>query len=164
MIGSSEGGSNLTLARGAAGKMVEKTDFKLTDKPEKRMMVLTKLESGLSVANLHVSTAVPQAERELLAGAERAVEFAEGGPLLFGGDFNVRPKGSDIYERLAEQFGLVHPTGPDRLSHLLARDTEIIEKPAKWPPEKREIKDPETGLAIRLSDHHPVQARFSWVR
>jgi endonuclease/exonuclease/phosphatase (EEP) superfamily protein YafD len=126
-------------------------------------MALTRLESGLCVANLHVSTKPSSAERELLDGARQAVEFAGFGPLLFGGDFNVRPKASGVFDALRREFGLSPPTAPERLSHLLVRGLEVIEHPAAWPQEARDVVDPETGLLIRLSDHNPVIGKFSGV-
>jgi hypothetical protein len=37
----------------------------------------------------------------------------------------------------------------------------VIDPPKAWPPEARDVVDPETGLKIRLSDHNPVIARFA---
>jgi endonuclease/exonuclease/phosphatase (EEP) superfamily protein YafD len=126
-------------------------------------MALTRLSSGLCVANLHVSTKPSSAEAELIDAAERATRFAGDAPLIFGGDFNVRPKASGVFDQLDERFGLAPPTAPDRLSHLLARGLDVNEHPAAWPPEARDVVDPETGLKIRLSDHNPVIGRFGSV-
>jgi len=84
-------------------------------------MALTRLRSGVCVANLHVSTKPSSAENELLAGAEIASDWAATSPLIFGGDFNVRPKASEVFGELGRRFGLGPPTAPDRLSHLLSR-------------------------------------------
>jgi endonuclease/exonuclease/phosphatase (EEP) superfamily protein YafD len=92
--------------------------------------------------------------------AGRATEFAGEGPLIFGGDFNVRPKTTGVFDQLEERFGLAPPTAPDRLSHLLARGLDVIEHPAAWQPAARDRVDPETGLKIRLSDHNPVIGTF----
>ena len=124
-------------------------------------MALTGLESGVWVANLHVSTKPASAEAELISGAERASEIAGDQPLIFGGDFNVRPHSSGVFDELEKRFALAPPTAPDRLSHLLVRGLEIVEPPAAWPPEARDVPDPDTGLKIRLSDHNPVVATFS---
>jgi endonuclease/exonuclease/phosphatase (EEP) superfamily protein YafD len=124
-------------------------------------MALTRLDTSLFVANVHVSTHPPSAERDLLKGAAAAVERAGDAPLLFGGDFNVRPKASRVFEQLQERFGLAPPTAPDRLSHLLVRNLELVEHPVAWPPEARDRLDPETGLMIRLSDHNPVVGKFA---
>jgi endonuclease/exonuclease/phosphatase (EEP) superfamily protein YafD len=163
LLGAWEGGSNTTLVRPGAGPIAERERVVLTRRPELRVMALTRLESGLCVANLHVSTTPAQAEAELISAAERASEFAAARPLLFGGDFNVRPRSSEIFERLEQRFALAPPTAPDRLSHLLVRGLEIAERPAAWPPEARDMLDRDTDLRIRLSDHNPVFASFSVV-
>jgi endonuclease/exonuclease/phosphatase (EEP) superfamily protein YafD len=124
-------------------------------------MALTRLESGLCVANLHVSTSPPSAERELLEAAGHATAFAGSGPVILGGDFNVRPKASAIFDQLEERFGLAPRTAPDRLSHLLVRGLHVVEHPAALPPEARDVPDPGTGRLIRLADHNPVIGKFS---
>lgn len=163
LLGAWEGGSNTALFRGDAGAIAERERVTLTRRPELRVMGLTRLESGVCVANLHVSTKPSSAEAELLAGAQIASDFAGTGPLIFGGDFNVRPKASEVFDELAERFALGPPTAPERLSHLLSRGLEIVEPPKAWAPEARDIVDPDTGLKIRLADHNPVTARFSGV-
>jgi endonuclease/exonuclease/phosphatase (EEP) superfamily protein YafD len=160
LLGAWEGGSNTTLVRHRAGPVAERQRAVLTRHPELRVMALTRLDSGVCVANMHVSTTPAKAEAELISAAERALRFAGDSPLIFGGDFNVRPQSSDIFGELERRFGLAPFTAPERLSHLLARGLEVIEHPAAWPPEARDIADPETGLKIRLADHNPVQATF----
>jgi hypothetical protein len=163
LLGAWEGGSNTTLVRGAAGGITERRREVLTRRPELRVMALTRLESGPCVANLHVSTKPSSAERELLDAAQRAVAFAGSDPIIFGGDFNVRPKASGVFDQLEERFGLAPRTAPDRLSHLLVRGLEVVEPPTAWPPEARDRVDPETGLKIRLADHNPVIGEFASV-
>ncbi len=161
LIGSSEGGSNLNLFRGKAGKIADTEEMELTRRPERRVMALTRLESGLVVANLHASTSREAAERELIAAARRAVEFAGEGPLIFGGDLNVRPRQSEVFRELSGEFGLAPPTGPEAIDHLLARGLEVASPPRAWPDENRDVTDKKSRLMIRLSDHAPVKARFS---
>jgi endonuclease/exonuclease/phosphatase (EEP) superfamily protein YafD len=163
LLGAWEGGSNTTLVRTTAGAIVERHGVVLTRRPETRVMALTRLESGLCVANLHVSTSSPSAERELLDAAGQATAFAGSDPLVFGGDFNVRPKASAVFDQLEERYGLAPRTAPDRLSHLLVRGLEVTGHPAALPPEARDVPDPSTGLLIRLSDHNPVIGEFSGV-
>jgi len=163
LIGSWEGGSNVTLVRGAAGPISERQRVVLTRRPELRVMALTRLESGLCLANVHVSTKPSSAEAELVAAAERATDFAGPAPLVLGGDFNVRPRDSGVFERLQEEFGLGPSTAPDRLSHLLGRGFELIDPPTALPPEARDVRDTGTGLKIRLSDHNPVLATYEGV-
>jgi endonuclease/exonuclease/phosphatase (EEP) superfamily protein YafD len=161
LLGAWEGGSNTTLVRRAVGPIAGRHRVVLTRRPETRVMALTRMKSGLSVVNLHVSTNPFSAERELLDAAERATTMAGSGPLIFGGDFNVRPKASGVFDQLEDRYGLAPRTAPDRLSHLLVRGLEVIEHPRALPPEARDVTDPSTGLLIRLSDHNPVIGKFS---
>jgi endonuclease/exonuclease/phosphatase family metal-dependent hydrolase len=161
LLGAWEGGSNTTLVRPGAGPIADRRRVVLTRRPESRVMALTRMESGLCVANLHVSTNRPSAELELLEAAEHATAFAGSGPLIFGGDFNVRSKASAVFDPLEDRFGLAPRTAPDRLSHLLVRGLEVIKHPAALPPGARDVPDRATGLLIRLSDHNPVIGKFS---
>jgi Endonuclease/Exonuclease/phosphatase family len=161
LLGAWEGGSNTTLVRPGAGPIAERRRIVLTRRPETRVMALTRMESGLCVANLHASTHPPSAEYELLDAAWRATDFAGSRPLIFGGDFNVRPKSSALYRQLEERFGLAPPTAPESIDHLLVRGLEVIERPAALGPESRDVVDPTTGLRIRLSDHDSVVATFA---
>jgi endonuclease/exonuclease/phosphatase (EEP) superfamily protein YafD len=164
LLGAWEGGSNTTLVRAGAGPIAERGRIVLTRKPETRVMALTRMESGVCVANLHVSTKPVSAERELLEAAERATEFAGGGPLIFGGDFNVRPRSSAVFDQLEERYELAPRTAPDRLSHLLVRGLDVVEHPAALPAAARDVADPATGRLIRLADHNPVIGKFSGVK
>jgi len=168
LIASWEGGSNLTLVRtSGAGfsTITERRSLRLATRPERRMMAITRVGDGLCVANLHASAAREAAERELIAAARAAREWARGTPLVLGGDFNLRPALSGhVFSRLDEEFGLRSPTGDRVIDHLLASGLEVAGAPGQWPPEQREVPDPTasgTPLPIRLSDHAPVEARFS---
>jgi endonuclease/exonuclease/phosphatase family metal-dependent hydrolase len=166
LIASNEGGSNLTLVR---GEIVERIELVLTPgpKPERRVMVFSRARLGaerleLCIANIHASAGPRRraaAEREVLSAASHAREWAGTAPLLFGGDLNLRPADTNIYETLAERHGLRGTTAPDALDHLLVNNLEPAGKPEQWPPERREVTS--QGLAIRLSDHAPVEARFA---
>jgi endonuclease/exonuclease/phosphatase family metal-dependent hydrolase len=156
LIGASEGGSNLILARGAAAGIVESRDLAIRPrKPERRTMAFARLGCGLCVTSLHASTSPPRAERELLHAAETAVEWAGDDPLILGGDFNVRAHSSDVYDELERRFELTGLTAPDSIDHLLVRGAEAVSPPRAWAPEERELE--EDGLALRLSDHAPVE-------
>jgi endonuclease/exonuclease/phosphatase (EEP) superfamily protein YafD len=161
LLGAWEGGSDTTLVRPGAGRIAERRREVLTRRPEIRVMALTRMDSGLCVANLHVSTKPSSAEQELLEAARRAADFAGSDPLIFGGDFNVRPKASAVFDQLEDRFGLAPRTAPDRLSHLLVRGLDVVEHPAALPPEARDVTDPATSLRIRLADHNPVIGKFS---
>jgi endonuclease/exonuclease/phosphatase family metal-dependent hydrolase len=163
LIASGEGGSNLTLVRrgGALGGIVERRGLAIHEgRPERRAMALTRTASGVCVANLHATSNVPpMAAADVLLAARAAVEFAGEAPLLFGGDLNLRPRRNpEVFAELAERYGLGEPTAPDAIDHLLVRGTTVLAQPAPWEPARREID--QDGLALRLSDHAPVQAGF----
>jgi endonuclease/exonuclease/phosphatase family metal-dependent hydrolase len=160
LLGSSEGGSNLTMVRESAaeGGLLDQRDLVLRRRPERRTMAFARLRSGVCIANLHASTIPRLAEPELRLAAQTALDWAGDQPLILGGDFNVRPSGSDVYEELAQRFGLTAPTAPDAIDHLLVRRLQIVDPPSAWAPEDREL--PWQGLRLRLSDHAPVEARF----
>jgi endonuclease/exonuclease/phosphatase family metal-dependent hydrolase len=164
LMASGEGGSNLTLVRvpGRLGGIAERRELAIHDgPPERRSMALTRTASGVCVANLHATNDEPNlAIEDVLRAARAATEFAGTAPLVFGGDLNLRPAEQPaVFERLREDFGLAAPTAPRAIDHLLTRGLEVIEAPAQWPPERREL--PLEGRALRLSDHAPVQARFA---
>jgi endonuclease/exonuclease/phosphatase family metal-dependent hydrolase len=150
-----EGGSNLTLVRGA--RIEERRSLRLRRLPERRTAALTRLETGLCVANLHASGPDPLAEREIAAAARLASEWAAGGPLIFGGDLNLRPEDSSIFAKLERSFGFTPPT-PGSIDHLLGRGLATDEPPRALAPEAREVEL--GGLAMRLSDHAPMAATF----
>jgi endonuclease/exonuclease/phosphatase family metal-dependent hydrolase len=157
LIGSAEGGSNAILARGSAGGIVEGRSYTIRQlRPERRTMAFARLGCGLCVTSLHASTTDRLAEAELIRAAERATDWARGVPLVLGGDFNVRPDQSDVFELLAERYGLRGPTAARSIDHLLTLGAEVLEPPRAWPPMARELE--EDGLALRLSDHDPVEA------
>lgn len=155
VIGSWEGSSNTILVRRHFARIVGRQRLRLRMLPERRTMGLARLDNRLCVANLHASTADEKAAEEILHAAERAVEWAGGDPLIFGGDFNVRPDQSDVFEALERRFGLSPPSDPKSIDHILSRGLDPVEAPRPWPAERREVL--EDGLAIRLSDHAPVE-------
>jgi endonuclease/exonuclease/phosphatase family metal-dependent hydrolase len=160
LLGSWEGGSNLTLVRGLGGDgLLDQRDLVLRRLPERRTMAFARLDSGLCVANLHASTRPPLAAADVRHAVETAVAWAGESPLILGGDFNLRPDQTRLFGDLAQRFGLSAPTGPDSIDHILSRGLEIVDPPGAWPPEAREL--PCQGLRLRLSDHAPVEARFA---
>ena len=156
LTASAEGGSNVTLVRGDA--IAERRELVLATSPERRTMAFTRVGSGLAVANLHASTH-GRAAPEVLRAARVAIEWSAGAPLVFGGDLNLRPaRAPEVFDELRE-LGFSEPTAPDAIDHLLARGLEPVEPGVALPPERREVI--EDGLAIRLSDHAPVEAAFA---
>lgn len=163
LIGSSEGGSNLILARRDAGGITDRKELVIQERhPERRTMAFARLGCGLCVTSLHASTHPPRAEPELLLAAERATEWAGDAPLVLGGDFNVRPGQSGVYEEIERRFGLRGVTAPDSIDHLLVRGVGAAGPPRAWAASEREID--EDGLALRLSDHAPVELDLKWPR
>jgi endonuclease/exonuclease/phosphatase family metal-dependent hydrolase len=118
------------------------------------------LDPPLCVANLHATNDRPElAAEDVLRAAEAATAWAGDAPLIFGGDLNLRPAETPgAFEELRERFDLAAPTAPDAIDHLLVRGLGVIEPPRAWPAEHREVR--EDGLALRLSDHAPVEATF----
>jgi endonuclease/exonuclease/phosphatase family metal-dependent hydrolase len=160
LLGSWEGGSNLTLVRASMGEggLADQRDLVLRRRPERRTMAFARLGPRVCVANLHASTSPRLAESDVRQAVETAVVWAGDSPLILAGDFNLRPNQTPLFEELAERFGLGAPTSADSIDHLLARGLEIVDPPTAWPPEAREL--PHEGLELRLSDHAPVKARF----
>lgn len=161
LIASNEGGSNLTLVRGA--EIADRRELVLSagPRPERRVMAFTRLVGGLCLANLHASAGRAnraRAEGELRLAAAQALEWADGEAVILGGDLNVRPRDSTVYEELDERFGLAAATGPDSLDHLLAAGLDVAQPAAPWPAERHEIAT-DAGT-LRLSDHAPVEVVF----
>lgn len=165
LIAAGEGGSNLTLVR--CGGILERRELAIHQgRPERRAMAFVRAAIGdgrvpLCVANLHATNDRPDlAAEDVLRAAAAATEWAGDAPLIFGGDLNLRPQETPtVFAELHERFGLTGPTGPRAIDHLLVRGLEAVDLPQQWPPERREVS--ETGLALRLSDHAPVEARFA---
>ena len=159
LLGSWGGGSNLTLVRGPLGEgKRDRRELLLRRRPERRKVDFVRLGPGLCTANLHASGPNELAEPDIRAAAEATAAWAGDDPLLLGGDFNLRPTETHLYDELADRLGLCCPTAPAWIDHLLVRGLEIVDPAVAWPPESREVS--RDGLALRLSDHAPVGARF----
>lgn len=153
LLGSAEGGCNLILARRGTGGLDGTRRSTLRRLPERRTMAFARTGSGLCVACFHASTGGRRGEEDVQRAARTALEWAEGHPLVLGGDFNVRPSSSEAFERLAA-LGLAGTTGPHAIDHLLVAGCQA-EAPRAWPDAEREIRWGERLL--RLSDHAPVE-------
>ncbi len=165
LVASGEGGSNLTLVppAGPLGAIVERRELAIHEgKPERRAMAFTRTASGLCIANLHATNDDRKmAGEDLLLAARVASDWAADAPLLFGGDLNLRPaEDLQVFAELRTGFALDTPTtGPRAIDHLLGRGLDVVRPPAQWGAERREAQD--GGLALRLSDHAPVEATFA---
>lgn len=163
LMASAEGGSNQLLVR-APARIVEVRRLTLTTRPERRRMLFAAVaEPGgrtLAVANLHATAGdSPAAAHDVALAAERAVEWAAGRPLLFGGDLNLRPaRDPEPFAALEREHSFSAPSEPDAIDHLLARDLDCVELPGRLPASVREVE--EDGRRIRLSDHAPVMGSF----
>jgi endonuclease/exonuclease/phosphatase family metal-dependent hydrolase len=164
LVGSDEGGSNQILVR-PPWRIRGPRRLAVATRPERRRMLWARLEApgrgAVAVGNVHLSTHAPTAVGEARVAAARALDWADGLPLVLGGDFNFRQaRIPGAYEALAHDFGLAPPTAPDAIDHLLVRGLELEASPRALPPERRDIAGPD-GLRIRLSDHAPVVARIA---
>jgi endonuclease/exonuclease/phosphatase (EEP) superfamily protein YafD len=158
LMGAWEGGANVILARGALRSRLGAAEVVLRGRPERRMVTLARLDPGVVVANLHASGPSPLAAEDTRMAAEAAVNWAGDDPVVLGGDLNVSPSESGVFDELFRRFGLGPPSGPRSIDHLLARGLGIDQPPTPWPAEAREVGAGDRML--RLSDHPPVHARF----
>jgi endonuclease/exonuclease/phosphatase family metal-dependent hydrolase len=152
--------------RGMVAEIIERRELAIHERPlERRAVAFTRVVLGegteLCVANLHASAHQPDlAAGDVLRAAVAADRWAGEAPLIFGGDFNLRPQQSPVvFAELRERFGLAAPTAPRVIDHLLVRGLDVVEPPHQWPAERREIDV--DGRALRLSDHAPVGAMFT---
>jgi endonuclease/exonuclease/phosphatase family metal-dependent hydrolase len=179
-VGSWEGGSNLTLVR-APWRVVEGSERSLLLNPlparglhERRRMGFVRLrangaglEEELCVGNIHASLrSAGDPEREVVTAARTLDAWASGSPVLLGGDFNLRPRETNVFDELERELGLGPSTAPDAIDHLLVRGLDVIEPSTPWPPERRdvEVRSAAGMRRIRLSDHAPVEAAFAFPR
>jgi len=155
----------MVLVRGPA-RIVAVQRHELTRVPERRALLLARVELDgglpLTVACMHLS--VPDTGRgagEAEHAARLASDFAAGGPLLFGGDLNLRPsRHGAAFEGLERRFGLAAPTAPTAIDHLLARGAAVDRAPRALASTQREVAGP-GSTRLRLSDHAPVRAQFA---
>jgi endonuclease/exonuclease/phosphatase family metal-dependent hydrolase len=137
LLKSNGGGSNAILVRGAA--MAEHRALRLRRFPEGRWVHAVRLGDGTWVANVHAeNTPEALARADCHRALAAAVGWAAGGPLVFGGDLNV--KRPDLP-------GVVHAAG-NHVDHILCDRLT--------PAGRGEVLDRGT-----LSDHAPVAARLS---
>jgi endonuclease/exonuclease/phosphatase family metal-dependent hydrolase len=127
------GGCNAILVRGET--IAEHRVLELRTRPERRVAHRVLLGNGVWVVNLHATAHDSRRAEEDL---DRALAWAPGGPLVFGGDLNHRDP---------HLPGLVHAAGRD-VDHLFARELT-----------------PESAAEVlvrgALSDHPPLAVSFS---
>ncbi|MGK2933441.1 MAG: endonuclease/exonuclease/phosphatase family protein [Solirubrobacterales bacterium] len=161
--GSWEGGSNLILVRNdkPGSVIAARKNETLCWTPERRSLSMVKLTGGLCVANMHASTGRENGQRDVLKAAGLATEWAGDLPLVLGGDFNIRPRSSSAFEELHLRYGFEPPSEDGAIDHLLLRGGSMAEPTVSWKPERRDVPDFDSDLAVRLSDHSPVVARIT---
>jgi endonuclease/exonuclease/phosphatase family metal-dependent hydrolase len=179
LLGSWEGGSNMILTRrpwqivDGSTRSILLSSLSERGLGERRRMSFVQLRragSGrqgvICVANLHASAHGRAQEDELRRAAATATAWAGETPLVFGGDFNLRPRSSKLFGELERDFELRGATAPDAIDHLLSRGLEVIRPTTSWPPERRELEVSwKSGRRrIRLSDHAPIEAVLSLFR
>jgi endonuclease/exonuclease/phosphatase family metal-dependent hydrolase len=110
----SGGGANVILAR--RDRIVGDRSMRLSGFPQRRWMHGAWLACGVWIVNLHSSTDELRAQRDGDLAAAESLRWAAGGPLVVGGDFNLR-----------------HPR-PDGLRQVGARDVDHIFVGARMEP------------------------------
>jgi endonuclease/exonuclease/phosphatase family metal-dependent hydrolase len=114
--------------------------------PERRVGQLARLADGTVIANVHASTRVRLAEQELSRLSELALAWADGAPVVLGGDLNLRA-----------------PRPPDALVHVAARDVDHLfatglERHGE--PQIHERLALVAGCTLELSDHPPLEVEL----
>lgn len=162
LTGSWEGGCNaILIRRGRPGAAITAhRNAVLARWPERRVVSMVSTGDGLCLANIHASTGAGAAA-DVSEAARLALKWSDGAPLVFGGDFNLRPRASGVFDELDLVHDLAGATGPDAIDHLLVRGAEVLEPATAWPGSRRDLADPGTGLKLRLSDHAPVVSHIS---
>jgi endonuclease/exonuclease/phosphatase family metal-dependent hydrolase len=136
-IKSNGGGANAILVR--RDRIVAHRAQRLCRLPERRWVHGVQLGSGIWVANLHATAHDTDAAwRDGRAAAAASIGWASGGPLVLGGDFNLREPAF---------AAMTHLAGRD-VDHLFAARLERIGNPVVL----------ERG---ELSDHPPLLAEVA---
>lgn len=132
------GGANAILAR--RDRIVRDCARRLCRRPERRVAHGVLLGSGVWVVNLHATAHdAAAAQRDGTTAADAAREWSDGGPVILGGDFNLRDPQWSGFERVA---------GHD-VDHIFIAGALVAAGPA-------DVLDRGT-----LSDHAPVTAELS---
>jgi endonuclease/exonuclease/phosphatase family metal-dependent hydrolase len=137
LIASNGGGCNAILVRGG---VADHRRALLCVLPERRVVHGVRLRSGGWVVNTH-TTVDPKARTraDIAAAARHAAAWADGAPIVLGGDLNVRDPAVPGFEHAAASG----------LDHVLARG---------WTPVAGSVRSLDAG---RLSDHRPVFVELS---
>ena len=139
LMKSNGGGCNAALVR---GRIAEHAALRLRTWPERRVAQLLRLGDGSALVNYHASSRAERAREELARLREHALAWAGRGPLVLGGDLNLRsPVLAGDFEHVARRdVDHVFVSGY-RASHpalLLEREVVV------------------DGREVLLSDHVPI--------
>jgi endonuclease/exonuclease/phosphatase family metal-dependent hydrolase len=170
LLKSNGGGCNAILSR---SPIAVHSTLRLRRWPERRVAHLARLRNGTCVVNVHASTRPARAVQELERLWPRALDWARTGPLILGGDLNLRtpplprppafPGASRPGSGVASEHGgtIVH-VARSGVDHVYAKGllpTEQDEAAAGAParPSREVVLD---GRRVELSDHEPLLARL----
>jgi endonuclease/exonuclease/phosphatase family metal-dependent hydrolase len=137
LIGANGGGANAVLVR---GPILDHATERLRLRPERRVAQLVRLPGPTGVVNLHASRSPTLAAEELDLACRLAAAWAPVGPLVIGGDFNLRLEASPA-------AWLRHVAGRG-VDHVLARGLDAA-GPAVEPSRK-------VGPGGRVLSDHPA--------
>jgi len=149
LVGSAEGGSNLTLVR-SPWHVTDRRELLLNPLPDRRFrerrrmsFVAASRDGGeICIGNLHATNNSDIARVE----AGLAADFvADAERCILCGDFNVPAYGIQDFSPPIEG-----------IDQILVRGVDFERMPSAWPPERRRVNG---GL---LSDHAPVEAEVAW--
>ena len=114
LLGSWEGGSNLTLFRGRVRTACSTGEsWSFAAFPSDARWPSPGSTRGSAWRTCTRARRPRLAAADVRHAAETAVAWAGDSPLILGGDFNLRPSQTPLFEELARRFGLSTPTGPD---------------------------------------------------
>jgi endonuclease/exonuclease/phosphatase family metal-dependent hydrolase len=101
LLGANGGGANAILVREAAGEVSRHRTHQLALLPERRWLQAVWLASGWWIGNVHLSTRAAKAQSEAVEAAHALLRWADGAPVVLGGDFNVHGLRLSEFERVA---------------------------------------------------------------
>jgi endonuclease/exonuclease/phosphatase family metal-dependent hydrolase len=152
LLKSNGGGCNAILAR---VPIPEHRAILLRRRPERRVAQLARLADGTQLVNFHASRRPARAEQELERLWALALAEAREGPLILGGDLNLRapsaPRGAARVEHVAR----------GNVDHLFARGLRRVDAAGPMKP-SREARI--AGRRLLLSDHEPLLVELALSR
>ena len=153
---------------GDVGRIAERRVLVLAPgpSPERRAMAFTR--AGVrplrrQPARQHGPASRARAEDELRLAAERSLEWAAGSPLILGGDLNLRPRDERRSSTSSPSASASPPRPPPTRSTTCSPAASRSSRPPRPGRRSGARSTDRTGLALRLSDHAPVEATFAAV-